>query len=499
MAQEKTLAPFCLYTRKKKKRYGLCPKENASVALNSENATMIFLIAEKREEKTSNSFEEKEQTTMTNTTPPFATLDAWLHFVENLHSTSIDLGLDRMKAMVERMGIAFSCPVITVAGTNGKGSTVTMLRAIYRAAGYRTGVHTSPHLIRFNERARIDGQEISDERMLEALAEVEAKREGTLSYFEYTGLAILRAFQKQNLDVVILEIGLGGRLDAMNTIDSQAAIVTTVNMDHRAFLGNDRAKIGWEKAHVYRKGCRAVCSDPTVPASVPEYAARIGAQYRQSQKDFFFRIHDDGTWSWRGDRHEWSLPAPGLVGLNQYQNAAGVLSIIEGLRTCLPVTEKAIVRGLQNAKITGRFELMQRGRVRVVFDVGHNPEAAQVLAKNIAHTKRDGERTLAVFGMLADKDMKGVVEALRDSFDSWFIASLTGPRAATAQALRSAMLDAGVRAEAIEMFPRISEALAQARFVAKNYAEHGDRPVRIIVFGSFVTVTAALHAWHAHP
>ena len=436
---------------------------------------------------------------MEQKTPPFATLQEWLNFVENLHSTSIDLGLDRMKAMIDRMGIAFSCPVITVAGTNGKGSTVTMLRAIYRAAGYRTGVHTSPHLIRFNERARIDGQEIGDERMLEALADVEAHREGTLSYFEYTGLAILRAFQKRKLDVVILEIGLGGRLDAMNTIDSQAAIVTTVNMDHRAFLGNDRAKIGWEKAHVYRKGCRAVCSDPTVPESVARLAARIGADYRQSQKDFFFEIHRDGTWSWRSDRHDWVLPAPGLVGLNQYQNAAGVLSIIEGLRRRLPVSKEAIDQGLRSAQITGRFQLMQRGPVRVVFDVGHNPEAAQVLAKNIAYTKREGERTLAVFGMLADKDMQGVCRALRDSFDTWFIASLTGPRAATAQVLKRAMTQAGIEEEMIEVFPKISEALAQARFVAKNYAEHGSRPVRIIVFGSFVTVTAALQAWQAHP
>lgn len=429
----------------------------------------------------------------------FATLEAWLHHIETLHAIPIDMGLERMRKMVEKMGIHFDCPVLTVGGTNGKGSTVSMLEAIYRSAGYRTCAHTSPHLLRFNERARIDGKEASDEDLMEAFAEVEAAREGTLSYFEYTALGIFRLFQRVKPDVVILEIGLGGRLDAINTIDSDGAIISTVGIDHTAFLGNTREAIAAEKACIYRPGCPAVCSDPDVPTTLSSYVEKIGAKGLYADRDFHVTVHEDGRFDWTGEGVTLeNLPAPALVGGNQYQNAAGVLALVTAMQEKLPVTREAIERGLTSVRLTARFETVSTEPCPIVLDVGHNPQAAAVLAQNIRLTKKEGERTMAVFGMLADKDMEGVAELLKDSFDDWFIASLTGPRAASAALLESAMLRAGIEKDRIESFTTVEAALAQARFVAKNLAERSSGTVRIIVFGSFVTVTAALEALAVH-
>ena len=388
---------------------------------------------------------------------------------------------------------------IHIAGTNGKGSTVGMLESIYRAAGYKTCAHTSPHLLRFNERARINGVESRDEDLMAAFAEVEGAREGTLSYFEYTALGILRLFQKENPDVVILEIGLGGRLDAINTIDSDAAVISTIGIDHTAFLGNTREAIASEKAYIYRPGCPAVCSDADVPSTLSAYVEKIGAKGIYAGRDFRTVVREDGTFDWEGEgvRLE-KLPRPALLGVNQYRNAAGVLAVVTALQGKLPVAREAIEKGLETVRLTARFETVSQDPCPIVLDVGHNPEAAAVLAENIRLTKREGERTMAVFGMLADKDMEGVARLLKDSFDDWFIASLTGPRAASATLLKSAMLRAGVPEDRIESYTTVEAALAQARFVAKNLSERPSGTVRIIVFGSFVTVTAALEALAAH-
>ena len=428
-------------------------------------------------------------------TQNFTTLDEWLHHIETLHAKPIDMGLERMQMMVRKMGIRFSCPVITVGGTNGKGSTVGMLESIYRAAGYKTCAHTSPHLLRFNERARINGIEASDEDLMAAFAEVEEAREGTLSYFEYTALGILRLFQHSNPDVVILEIGLGGRLDAINTIDSDAAVISTIGIDHTAFL----EAIASEKACIYRPGCPAVCSDADVPSTLSAYVEKIGANGIYAGRDFRTVVHEDGTFDWEGEgvRLE-KLPRPALLGVNQYRNAAGVLAVVTALQAKLPVSREAIEKGLETVRLTARFETVSQDPCPIVLDVGHNPEAAAVLAQNIRLTKREGERTMAVFGMLADKDMESVARLLKDSFDDWFIASLTGPRAASATLLKAAMLRAGVPEDRIESYTTVEAALAQARFVAKNLSERPSGTVRIIVFGSFVTVTAALEALAAH-
>ena len=377
-------------------------------------------------------------------TQNFTTLDEWLHHIETLHAKPIDMGLERMQMMVRKMGIRFSCPVITVGGTNGKGSTVGMLESIYRAAGYKTCAHTSPHLLRFNERARINGIEASDE-------------------------------------------------------DRDAAVISTIGIDHTAFLGNTREAIASEKACIYRPGCPAVCSDADVPSTLSAYVEKIGANGIYAGRDFRTVVHEDGTFDWEGEgvRLE-KLPRPALLGVNQYRNAAGVLAVVTALQAKLPVSREAIEKGLETVRLTARFETVSQDPCPIVLDVGHNPEAAAVLAQNIRLTKREGERTMAVFGMLADKDMESVARLLKDSFDDWFIASLTGPRAASATLLKAAMLRAGVPEDRIESYTTVEAALAQARFVAKNLSERPSGTVRIIVFGSFVTVTAALEALAAH-
>lgn len=428
------------------------------------------------------------------------TLSSWLEHIETLHSKPIDMGLERMHAMVDRMGITFAGKtVITVGGTNGKGSTCAMLERIYRAAGYSTGMHTSPHLIRINERCVVNGKEVTDERLIAAFREVEAARgDMTLSYFEYTALAFLKIFQEENLDVVILEIGLGGRLDAINTIDSNAAIIATVGIDHVAYLGNTREAIGYEKAHIYRPGCPAILSDPEAPTTVREVVARLGAVKRFAGEDFSFQQEGDGRWTFSQGNTVWAhLPEPALPGENQYQNAAGVLSAVISLQSRVPVKRAAVEEGLKNVHLTARFEVVTDKPFPMVIDVGHNPQAAEALKKNILASKRPGERTLAVFGMLADKDMQSVSHILKDMFDEWYVASLTGPRAATAEQLSEAMIAGGVNAKKIRTWPDVKSALMAARQDATTIANqevesiHAPEPVRIIIFGSFVTVTAA--------
>lgn len=431
------------------------------------------------------------------------TLDAWLAHIEQLHAKQIDLGLDRMKRMLAKMAISFqNQTVITVGGTNGKGSTCAMLESIYRTAGYTTGMHTSPHLIRMNERCVLNGREVSDERLMAAFRQVEAARgEMTLSFFEYTALAILLIFMEEKVDVVILEVGLGGRLDAINTVDSDAAVVTTVGIDHVAFLGDTREKIGFEKAHIFRPACPAVCSEPDVPQTVLTKIDELGAVRCVAGRDFTVRVNADTTFDFSMGTLCWpAMAEPALKGINQYQNVGGVLALVTSLQSRLPVSREQVEKGLASVRLTARFETITDSPVETVIDVGHNPQAAQVLRDNIARTKKPGEKTLAVIGMLADKDMETVTSLLRETFDEWFVASLTGPRAATSAQLSAAMLSGGVPAEKLHTFDDVASALAAARTRAETISSlnasspktDGKDAVRIIIFGSFVTVTAAL-------
>ena len=413
------------------------------------------------------------------------TLVEWLDYVLAGHPENvIELGLGRMKTMLARLQIAFDCPVITVAGTNGKGSTCAMLESIYRAAGCKTAMHTSPHMLRFNERACINGKEVEDGLLVEAFEEVERVRDGLpLTYFEFTALAILRVFQKARPDVVILEIGLGGRLDAINALESTASIVTTVGIDHEAYLGNTRDAIGWEKAHIYRKGHPAVCADPNPPRKLVQYAQALGADLILRGKDFEIEALPQGLMRFQMQGQVWTLPVPALAGANQIDNAAGVLAIVASLLSKLPVSEEQIAEGLRSVRVSARFEKVQSDP-DVILDVGHNPHAANVLAQNVRALKTRG-KVIAVFGMLADKDMLDVVKIMSPVINEWFITGLPGPRGASAEELRRVMLEAGVTEANIHVCDGVADAFERA----KREAAITDK---ILIFGSFVTVTAAL-------
>lgn len=413
------------------------------------------------------------------------TLDGWLERIERLHYRTIDLSLDRVRAVADRLAIGFDCPVFTVGGTNGKGSTCAMLESILRAAGYRAGLYTSPHLLRFSERARIAGEVVGDEALIEQFDAVERSRgETSLTYFEFTTLAILRLFMARRLDAVILEVGLGGRLDATNIVDADCAVVTSVDLDHMDYLGPTREHIGYEKAHIYRRGRPAICSDPQPPESLLEVAHDLGADLWLLGRDF----------NYQGDRQQWAyggrkvrragLPHPALRGANQLLNASGVLASLEALSQRLPVSQQAVRQGLLNVELAGRFQVLP-GRPAVILDVAHNPHATAVLAKNLDNMGFY-PRTLAVLGMLRDKDAAGVIDKVADRIDHWYLGGTAGPRGLSGQALADILH--GRRPEAaVESFDDIG-----AAYDAAHRAAAADD--RIVVFGSFLTVADVMRA-----
>ncbi len=416
-------------------------------------------------------------------------LAAWLAYIERLHARPIDLGLDRVRAVAERLGIRFDCPVIVVGGTNGKGSTCGMLEAILRAAGYRTGLYTSPHLLRFNERARLDGIEASDAALVEQFAAVEAVcGDTTLTYFEFTTLAILRLFAQARLDAVILEVGLGGRLDAVNIVDADVAVITSVDLDHMDYLGPTREHIGWEKAHIYRAGRAAICADPQPPARLVEVAEGLGADLWCFGRDFNYS-GDRQQWAYGGRKTRRSgLPYPALRGANQLLNASGALAALEALGPRLPVPQAAVREGLLRVQVPGRFQILP-GQPAIILDVAHNPHAAAVLAQNLDAMGYYPE-THAVFGMLADKDIAGVVARVQGRIDGWHVAALPGPRGASASAQAERLRAAGVSPDAIREHASVESALESAQ----GAVQPADR---ILCFGSFLTVADAMRALEA--
>lgn len=413
-------------------------------------------------------------------------LAAWLAYIERLHARPIDLGLERVRVVAQRLGIRFDCPVIVVGGTNGKGSTCAMLDAILRAAGYRTGLYTSPHLLHFNERARVVGVEASDAALIEQFAAVEAARGGTtLTYFEFTTLAILRLFAMAKLDAVVLEVGLGGRLDAVNIVDADVAVITSVDLDHMDFLGPTREHIGWEKAHIYRPGRPAICADPQPPARLIEVADNMGADLWRFGRDFNYS-GDRQQWAYGGRRVRRSgLPYPALRGANQLLNASGALAALEALAARLPVAQSAVREGLLRAQIPGRFQILP-GQPAIILDVAHNPHAAAVLAQNL-DAMGYFPQTHAVFGMLADKDIVGVAARVARRIDRWHVATLPGPRGTSAAVLAAQLRAAGVAPEAIAEHASVESALE----AAQGAVQPADR---ILAFGSFLTVADAMRA-----
>jgi dihydrofolate synthase/folylpolyglutamate synthase len=424
------------------------------------------------------------------------TLSDWLAYVETLHPRPIAMGLDRVAAVARRLSIRIDCPVLTVGGTNGKGSTCAMLEAIYRHAGFRTGLYMSPHLARFNERVCIGGEEADDAGLVAAFAAVEVAREAApdggdptpLTYFEFGTLAALRLFSQARLDALILEVGLGGRLDAVNIVDADVAVVTTVDIDHVDYLGTTREDIGREKAGIFRAGKQAICGDADPPRSLLVHAQAIGAPLWRIGIDYTYAA--EGTqWRYQGPAGgRYGLPFPALRGAHQLANAATALAAVDALRERLPASANAVREGLVHVALAGRFQVLP-GRPAIVLDVAHNPHAARVLADAL-FAMGYFPRTLGVFGMLADKDIEGVVRALSPRIDAWYVAPLPGPRGASAPRIESALLDAGVARDAVRAFSDVGKAFEAARSDA-NEAD------RIAAFGSFLTVAAALAAARA--
>lgn len=410
-------------------------------------------------------------------------LAQWLEFIGRQHPDAIALGLDRVREVLARLDARIDCPVITVAGTNGKGSVCAMLEAILHASGRRVGLYTSPHLLRYNERVRVDLREAEDAALEEAFAAVEAVRGNVpLTYFEYGTLAALWLFARAALDALVLEVGLGGRLDAVNAIDADCAVITGIGLDHAAYLGDTRESVGREKAGIFRAGRPALVADPEPPASVFESAARAGARLLCLGKDFGYRAHP-GQWDYWGPAgRRAALAHPALRGARQLRNAAAALAALDALRETLPVSMQDVRRGLAEVVLPGRFQVLP-GRPQVILDVAHNPEAAQALAENLG-ASGFAAQTIAVFGMLKDKDIEGVVRQVAPRITRWHLADLGGARGMRAAELARALEAAGVGA------PRAEHASPSAAFDAARAEAHEND--KIAAFGSFLTVAEVM-------
>ncbi|MDF3036814.1 MAG: folC [Paucimonas sp.] len=421
------------------------------------------------------------------------TLSDWLLMLEKLHPKAIDMGLERVWQVKERLGIAFACPVITVGGTNGKGSTCAMLESVLLQAGYRTGLYTSPHLIDFNERARIRGGAVTDDDFIAAFGDVErARGDISLTYFEFTTLAILLIFSRAELDAIILEVGLGGRLDAVNIVDADVAIVTSVDLDHMDYLGDTREKIGFEKAGIFRSGKTAICSDPHPPRTLVEQAEAIGADLWLIGRDFHFS-GDKQQWNYAGrTQRRNSLGYPSLRGANQLLNASAALAALEILRDRLPVGAQEVRNGLVMVDLPGRFQVLP-GRPTVILDVAHNPHAAATLAQNLDHMGFH-RYTFAVFGAMRDKDIAGVIGQLKDRVDHWCLTDLPLPRAASASELMQTLAGAGVQRSDVSGEEKTIECFASPAEAYSNAVSRAKEDDRIAVFGSFLTVAGVMAA-----
>jgi dihydrofolate synthase/folylpolyglutamate synthase len=412
-------------------------------------------------------------------------LPGWLAFIEGKHPHTIALGLERVKVVSRMLKQAKVCPVILVGGTNGKGSICAMLERILLCAGYRVAVYSSPHILRYNERVRVNGAAVSDSDLCRGFALVEAARaEVPLTYFEYGTLAAWEVFSESNPDVIILEVGLGGRLDAVNIYEPDCAVVSTVDLDHMDFLGKDREKIGYEKAGIYRSGKPAVCGDLMPPSTLLQHVESIGAELKLMGRDFGFVRQEQQWqfWSWVGKRS--GLAHPALRGSIQMNNASIVLATLDAMREMLPVAMQDVRRGLMEVKLPGRFQVIP-GKPAVVLDVAHNPQAATVLARSLGDMAFH-PNTWAVFGIMADKDMPNVIRAIKSRVSRWLVCGLENPRAASAEMLEKLLIDEGIT-DPILKFPAASQAFTHA-------LEAAGEDDRILVFGSFFTVADVMPA-----
>lgn len=414
----------------------------------------------------------------------FESLQAWLNWQEQLHPRPIDLGLARVAGVYHQLNPSRKKPLtITVAGTNGKGSCVAFLEAIYRAEGYKVGAYTSPHILRYNERIRIDGQPVDDALICEAFARIDAARGDTsLSYFEFGTLAALSIFADANLDIQLLEVGLGGRLDAVNIVDPDVALVTTIALDHVDWLGHTEAAIGREKAGIFRTGVAAVIGDAHAPDSVIEVATQIGARALQMGKAFTYQKRA-GSWDWQtADSRITDLPVPAFKGEHQYRNASAVIMAVQALQPLLTVNDDSIRQGLRQARLQGRFQQID-GPIPVLLDVGHNPQAVQTLIDYL----RDYFPTVkihAVFAMMRDKDIAAVLDMMRERVAFWYLAPLNNPRAASPEQLAAYFQQQGM-----DNFQSGFADFTEAFFAARQNAQPDEL---ILIFGSFFLVAEYL-------
>ena len=415
----------------------------------------------------------------------FTNLDEWLAHLETAHPVGIDMGLSRINRVKESLGLQFHCTVITVGGTNGKGSTCAFLESILLAAGYRVACHTSPHLLRFHERARIQGREATDAELLQSFNRVEQARcrienAPTLTYFEFTTLAIMDLFANAGIDVAILEVGMGGRLDAVNIVDADCAIVTSIDLDHMAYLGNTREAIAFEKAGIFRTNASAICADPVPPQSLIDHAKAIGADLWLMGKDYSFE-GDQQQWGWSGRGKRFSgLAYPALRGANQLLNASAVIAALMALHDRLPVSAQDIRNGFALVELPGRFQVLA-GKPTIVLDVAHNPHAAATLAQSLDKMGYH-PYTFAIFGAMADKDIDGVLKPMMDLVDYWYCTDLPIARAAKASDL----------AKQIQLRGKEAEVFAQAGAAYQMALDKAGEGDRIIVFGSFYTVAGVM-------
>jgi len=406
-------------------------------------------------------------------------LTDWLGYIESTHPSTIDLTLERIRIVLERLNLNVSFPIISVGGTNGKGSTCSILESIYKEAGYKVACYTSPHFLNFNERIKIQTLAVSDEVICEAFSRIESAREGvTLTYFEYGTIAAMIIFSEAHVDVAILEVGLGGRLDAVNVFDADCAIVTTVDLDHMDYLGHTREAIGFEKAGIYRTEKTSICGDFDPPQSLIKHAELIHADLKIIGKDFGYEAHHDSFDFLIDSTFVMNLPLPKLQGDFQLANATNALMAVKAMEDKLPLTEISIQKGITLTLLPGRFQEVKK-MPSLILDVAHNPQAARSLSHNLKTHVVPG-KTIAVFSILKDKDIFGVINVLNLDIDDWFIAEIQNERAASIENISNTIQKINPSAH-IEAFKNIQEAY---QFASKEVTRND----RIIVFGSFFTV-----------
>jgi dihydrofolate synthase / folylpolyglutamate synthase len=413
----------------------------------------------------------------------FNLLQDWLTWQESLHPLTIDLGLERVAKVFHDLNSDYrKPPTITVAGTNGKGSCIATLEAIYRAQGYRVGAYTSPHILKYNERIKINGTPVADELICEAFAKIEAARGDTsLSYFEFGTLAALELFARAEVDVQLLEVGLGGRLDAVNIIDPDIAIISSIGIDHVDWLGETREIIAREKTGIFRTATPAVIGDQDPPQSLRQSAIEKHTPIYCIGQDFDYKKQATG-WDWCCGERCIHLPNPKLKGEHQYRNAASVIFAVTALADRLPISETAMRLGLTNVQLSGRFQLIE-SEIPILLDVGHNPEAVKTLVDYLTTTFPE-KRIHAIFSMMKDKDIASVLEIMSPVIHDWFFAPLTNPRAATESMMRIIFSQSSVANVSFGFTD-----FAKAYQAAKNHAQQGDL---LLVFGSFLLVSDCL-------